>query len=103
MSKTTPGLARLRASPRAEAIRNETLADQTRARRKARAKIAAAKTTELAAEAPQPARPRICPGEGNEASHGPSQARPSDRPAHARPDARRVHAGHEPRERRALP
>jgi hypothetical protein len=53
MSKTTPGLRRLRASPAAERIRTETLADQKRARRDALAKIAAAKAPKTAAEAPR--------------------------------------------------
>ena len=43
MTKTTPGLRRLRASPAAEQIRTETLAHQKRARREASAKIEAAR------------------------------------------------------------
>ena len=50
---TTPGLRCLRASPHAERIRTETLADQKRARREARAKIEAAKAPKTAAEAPR--------------------------------------------------
>jgi hypothetical protein len=53
MSKTTPGLKRLRANPAAEAIRTKTLADQKRAKGEARAKIAAATAaSESLAEAP---------------------------------------------------
>ena len=43
--KTSPGMRRLKANPAAESIRSETLADQNRARREARAKIEAAPLT----------------------------------------------------------
>jgi hypothetical protein len=63
MSKTTPGLTRLRKAPNAEAIRSETLADQKRARGEARAKIAAANASERAASAPRARRARKAPGD----------------------------------------
>ena len=43
MSKTTPGLRRLRANPKAETIRAAVLADQRKGRASALAKIEAAK------------------------------------------------------------
>jgi hypothetical protein len=62
---TSRGLARLLASPKAEAIREAVIADQKRARREARARIAAEKAppapptappaAEAAPEAPNPA------------------------------------------------
>jgi hypothetical protein len=53
MSKTTPGLRRLRASPAAETIPTAVLADQRKGRADALAKIAAAKAPKTAAEAPR--------------------------------------------------
>jgi len=67
--KTTPGLRRLRAAPNAEAIRTETLADQKRARREARAKIEAASAPKTPAEAPLAAEaPKAKRGRGKPAS-----------------------------------
>ena len=63
MTKTCPGLRRLRASPAAEAIRHSVLADQRKGRADALAKIEAASASELAVEALSPAPAPHAPGE----------------------------------------
>ncbi len=71
--KTTPGLARLRKAPAAEAIRSAVLADQTTGRRKARARIDAqtAKDAPAAVAAPKARRKAATP-----ATARPAKAQP---------------------------